>query len=110
MSSEDKAYKIHKIFVNTRSAEIDAMIRKKLINDFGNISKGAFIVLSAYVNPDFFRNILKLEEVKREVEITQFRSDQLVQLERENKLLTNRIRSLEKEIEKEKNYKKGAIK
>lgn len=96
----------YKIWVNTRSAEIDEKIRKKLIGDHGNVSTGAFNVLYAYSEPEFFRNVLKLEEIKRENEIMKMRTEQLQQLLKDNNMLTHRLTKLEKELDQYKQREK----
>jgi len=97
---------LYKIFVCTRNKELDEKIRSSLIRHFGGISKGAFTLLMAFAEPEFFHNLYKLEEIKRENEIMKFRSEQLKQLDRENKLLTRRINEIEKENNKLKKEKK----
>jgi hypothetical protein len=95
-----KKEKIYRIFVSTRNEELDKMIRTKLIRHFGSISTGAFTILHAFLEPEYYHNLYKIEQVKLENEVMRFRNEQLSQLDRENKLLSRRLYELEKEIQK----------
>jgi hypothetical protein len=105
-----KNKKEYKIFISTRNEELDKKIRSSLIRHFGSISKGGFTLLLSFADPEFCKNLIKIEELKRDNEIMKFRTEQIKQLERENKLLSRRLIEIEKELEKYKIQKKGAIK
>lgn len=96
----NKKEKLFRIFVSTRTEELDKMIRTKLIRHFGSISNGAFTILHAFLEPEFYNNIYKLEQVKLENEVMRFRNEQLNQLDRENKLLSRRMNEMEQEIKR----------
>lgn len=87
----------YKIFVATRTKEQHEKIMKKMSEDFHSVSTGMFTIAMCYANAEFFRNLLYLEELKKDNSILAIRSEEIHKIEKNNKLLTRRCKELEKE-------------
>ena len=96
---EKEKKKIHKIFANMRTESMIDKVKFTFNKDFGSVSNGVYVLCKCYVDRDFFSQLLKFEEIKRDQEIMSFRIEEMKKVERENKLLSRKIKLLLKETD-----------